>query len=68
MSAPPAIHVLNDQLKRWLFDHALPLWSEVGVDRARGGFFERIDLAGRAVEAECADAAAAAAGRRGGAD
>lgn len=51
MSAPPAIHVLNDQLKRWLFDHALPLWSEVGVDRARGGFFERIDLAGRAVEA-----------------
>lgn len=50
MTAPAAIHALNDRLKGWLFDHALPLWSDVGVDRVRGGFHERIDLAGRAVE------------------
>lgn len=50
MTAPAAIHVLNDGLKAWLFDHALPLWSAVGIDRARGGFAERIDLTGRAVE------------------
>lgn len=50
MTVPAAIHVLNDQLKGWLFDHALPLWSGVGVDRIRGGFAERIDLAGRAVD------------------
>ncbi len=50
MTAPAAIHVLNDRLKAWLFDCALPLWSAVGVDRVRGGFAERIDLSGRAVE------------------
>lgn len=50
MSAPPAIHDLNDPLKAWLFDHVLPLWWDIGADHARGGFFERIDLAGRAVE------------------
>lgn len=50
MTAPAAIHALNDRLKGWLFDDALPLWAAVGIDRVRGGFFERIDLAGRAVE------------------
>ncbi len=50
MTAPAAIATLNAELKAWLFDHALPLWAEVGVDRARGGFAERIDLAGRAVD------------------
>jgi mannose/cellobiose epimerase-like protein (N-acyl-D-glucosamine 2-epimerase family)/glycosyltransferase involved in cell wall biosynthesis len=34
-------------LKRWLFDDALPLWSEDGADRVRGGFHEAIDLDGR---------------------
>lgn len=51
MSVPPAIHDLNNQLKSWLLDHALPLWWNVGTDHPRGGFFERIDQAGRAVEA-----------------
>jgi mannose/cellobiose epimerase-like protein (N-acyl-D-glucosamine 2-epimerase family) len=51
VSVPPAIHDLNDQLKGWLLDHALPLWWNVGTDHPRGGFFERIDQAGRAVEA-----------------
>ena len=34
-------------LKRWMFLDALPLWWEVGADRARGGFHEAIDLDGR---------------------
>jgi mannose-6-phosphate isomerase len=50
VSAPPPILALNDQLKGWLFDHALPLWWKAGADHARGGFFERIDLSGRAVD------------------
>ena len=33
-------------LRDWLFDRALPLWWEVGADRARGGFHEAIDLDG----------------------
>lgn len=51
MTAPANIRALRDRLKNWLFDHALPLWWEVGADRARGGFFERISLDGEAVEA-----------------
>jgi len=31
----------------WLRDEALPLWSTVGVDRANGGFVERIEPDGR---------------------
>jgi mannose/cellobiose epimerase-like protein (N-acyl-D-glucosamine 2-epimerase family) len=34
-------------LRSWLFDHALPLWWEVGADRAGGGFHEAIDLDGK---------------------
>jgi len=30
-----------------MFDAALPLWGTAGVDRARGGFFEELDLSGR---------------------
>ncbi|MFG1461268.1 AGE family epimerase/isomerase [Xanthobacter sp. DSM 24535] len=30
------------QLLAWLFEQALPLWSTVGVDRARWGFFEKL--------------------------
>jgi mannose/cellobiose epimerase-like protein (N-acyl-D-glucosamine 2-epimerase family) len=36
-------------LRRWLFDVALPLWWEVGADRAHGGFHEAIDLDGKAM-------------------
>lgn len=28
------------ELKRWLFEAALPLWSSVGRDCVSGGFFE----------------------------
>lgn len=50
MPVPAAIPALNDSLKTWLFDHALPLWWEVGADHRNGGFHDRIDLAGNAVD------------------
>jgi mannose-6-phosphate isomerase len=34
-------------LRRWLLDVALPLWWDVGADRAGGGFHEAIALDGR---------------------
>jgi N-acylglucosamine 2-epimerase/mannose-6-phosphate isomerase len=34
-------------IRTWMFDAALPLWGTAGVDRARGGFFEELDLSGR---------------------
>src|SRR5579872_3942661 len=33
----------------WTKETALPFWSTVGVDQTRGGFHERLDLAGRPV-------------------
>lgn len=48
--APEDVLALNAQLKRWLFDHALPLWWEVGFDREKGGCFEKIGQDGQAVE------------------
>ena len=36
---------------RWLVEQALPTWGRSGADLAAGGFFEKIDLQGRAVEA-----------------
>ena len=36
-------------LRDWLFDHALPIWWEIGADRVHGGFHEAIDLDGRPV-------------------
>ncbi len=32
------------QLRAWLLDAALPLWLAHGIDHARGGFFEALDL------------------------
>ncbi len=32
------------QLRTWLVDAALPLWLAHGIDHARGGFFEALDL------------------------
>jgi mannose/cellobiose epimerase-like protein (N-acyl-D-glucosamine 2-epimerase family) len=36
-------------LAAWAKDTALPFWATVGVDAARGGFHERLDLAGQPV-------------------
>src|SRR5262249_19742387 len=33
----------------WTRNEALPFWATVGVDHARGGFHERLDLQGRPV-------------------
>ncbi|MCY3224031.1 N-acylglucosamine 2-epimerase, partial [Acinetobacter baumannii] len=31
------------RVSNWLFDHALPLWADKGVD-AQGRFFEQLDF------------------------
>lgn len=36
----------QSELKRWLFDKALPIWWQTGADRVKGGFFEKINLDG----------------------
>lgn len=36
------------RVSNWLFDHALPLWAERGVN-AHGQFFEQLDFEGRPV-------------------
>jgi len=35
--------ILPGELKNWLLNSALPLWADKGVDRARGGFYERLN-------------------------
>lgn len=47
---PDSILALNTELKRWLLDHALPLWWEVGADRVKGGCFEKIGQDGKALQ------------------
>jgi mannose/cellobiose epimerase-like protein (N-acyl-D-glucosamine 2-epimerase family) len=42
---------LAADLKRWLFEDALPIWATVGVDAPTGAFQELIDLDGNAVPA-----------------
>ncbi len=42
---------LRDTLKAWALDQAFPLWWETGADHVKGGFFEKIDQDGTAVEA-----------------
>ncbi len=38
-----------DRVRTWLFQESLPLWSDVGLDREAGGFFELLDFQGRPV-------------------
>ena len=33
--------------RAWMFEAALPLWAERGVDRVDGGFYEELDAEGR---------------------
>jgi mannose/cellobiose epimerase-like protein (N-acyl-D-glucosamine 2-epimerase family) len=37
-------------LKGWLFDKALPIWSDRGVDVEDGGFYEKLDQDGSVIE------------------
>jgi N-acylglucosamine 2-epimerase/mannose-6-phosphate isomerase len=36
-----------DEVRAWIFDKALPLWSTAGLDRTFGGSVEVLDLRGR---------------------
>jgi mannose/cellobiose epimerase-like protein (N-acyl-D-glucosamine 2-epimerase family) len=49
---PPfaALRLEHSALTRWLFDQALPLWSERGVDAAAGGFYEKLAQDGSIIE------------------
>ncbi|MDI7776370.1 AGE family epimerase/isomerase [Asticcacaulis sp. EMRT-3] len=40
------LYAKQNELRQWLFDHALPLWWNTGGDREKGGFFEKINLDG----------------------
>ena len=44
-----AFSAAKDRVRPWLFDQALPLWAERGVD-AQGRFFEQLDFDGRPVK------------------
>lgn len=56
-SMVPESHAAVDERLRigaslvdWLVERALPLWAAKGVDRLNGGFFEKIDRDGLAVD------------------
>jgi mannose/cellobiose epimerase-like protein (N-acyl-D-glucosamine 2-epimerase family) len=50
-SASDTTRPIGAALLDWLVHRALPMWSRAGIDRQRGGYFEKIDLQGRPVEA-----------------
>lgn len=41
-----------DAARSWIFEAALPLWAERGVDRVNGGFHEELDQQGRPTSCE----------------
>lgn len=41
--------VSAEQIRDWLANHALPLWSHAGLDPEAGGFVEKLTLDGRPV-------------------
>ena len=45
MTAPDA--ELPGHVRDWMFNAALPLWAQAGVDRVDGGFVEQLDFQGR---------------------
>ena len=49
MSNFPHLATALPKLLSWVKNEALPFWGTVGVDRARGGFHERLDLEGRPI-------------------
>ncbi|HTN39839.1 MAG TPA: AGE family epimerase/isomerase [Asticcacaulis sp.] len=47
---PTLARILSEKqqsLRQWLFDHALPLWWDIGGDKEKGGFYEKINLDGK---------------------
>jgi mannose/cellobiose epimerase-like protein (N-acyl-D-glucosamine 2-epimerase family) len=49
MNAFPELRKALPPFSAWVKDTALPFWATAGVDMARGGFHERLDLEGRPV-------------------
>jgi mannose/cellobiose epimerase-like protein (N-acyl-D-glucosamine 2-epimerase family) len=49
MNKFPKLQYALAPLLAWTKDTALPFWGTVGVDTARGGFHERLDLTGKPV-------------------
>src|SRR5262249_29685053 len=49
MSQFPRLRQVLAPFLEWTRNEALPFWATVGVDHARGGFHERLDLQGRPV-------------------
>jgi mannose/cellobiose epimerase-like protein (N-acyl-D-glucosamine 2-epimerase family) len=49
VTPPSSLIAARDTLKAWLLRDALPLWWEIGADRRDGGYFDTLDLQGRAI-------------------
>ena len=49
MTLPTSLFAARDTLRTWLTRDALPLWWDTGADRSEGGFFDTLDLHGRAM-------------------
>ena len=49
MSDFPRLQQALPKLLSWIKSEALPFWATVGIDGARGGFHERLDLEGRPI-------------------
>jgi mannose-1-phosphate guanylyltransferase / mannose-6-phosphate isomerase len=47
----PALSEWNGKFSNWLTNAALPLWWKKGADHERGGFYERLNQNGTAVDA-----------------
>ncbi len=50
MTHAPGLAAEAARLRGWMFDHALPLWSRIGVDHEAGGFFERLTPEGSVID------------------
>ncbi|MFC6199708.1 AGE family epimerase/isomerase [Ponticaulis profundi] len=42
--------VVEEKVRSWLFDTALPFWGETGIDRINGGSYEAVDFFGKPLE------------------
>ena len=50
MIISPGLRQAQDRFHRWMFDDALPVWAELGVDTPGLGFREHLTLEGRPAE------------------
>lgn len=50
MNLWPQAMSLCEDLRLWAVDYGYPVWARLGIDKVQGGFFEKIDPHGQAVE------------------